>query len=200
MMQETYVSVWDDDIIAKSQWLEFSVDFSKKHGNALVAANGRTFIEIYKDKVSKREELIGRNDLGGHIWTLPREFLKYYLEMKMPTRYTGEDILISYALQKRGIDTMVPKMEGEKSAVNNYTFGNDKNSSHKTNQTPRMLLFCKLLKDGFETIKCKNCKDEHILNKCIKHFTKKAQVAEQKATIEDRKNNNNLVWSGISRK
>ena len=69
MMQETYVSVWDDDIIAKSQWLEFSVDFSKKHGNALVAANGRTFIEIYKDKVSKREELIGRNDLGGHIWT-----------------------------------------------------------------------------------------------------------------------------------
>ena len=82
MMQETYVSVWDDDIIAKSQWLEFCVDFSKRHGNALVAANGRTFIEIYNDKVSKGEELIGRNYLGGHIWMLPREFLKYYLKMK----------------------------------------------------------------------------------------------------------------------
>ena len=95
---------------------------------------------------------------------------------------------------------MVLKMEGEKSAVNNYTFGNDKNSSHLTNQTPRKLLFCKLLKNGFETIKCKNCKDQHILNKCIKHFKKQAQVAEQKAAIEDTKNNKKPVWTGISRK
>ena len=95
---------------------------------------------------------------------------------------------------------MVPKMEGEKSTVNIPAFGQDKNASWRTNQNPRILLFCKLLKNGFETIKCKNCKDEHFLNKCIKDFTKQAQVVERKAAIEERKNNNNIVWSGMSRK
>ena len=200
MMQETYVSIWDDDLIPKSQWLEYCVKYSKSNGNALVTANGITFSNIFPHKESNWSLVVGKSDFGGHTWTLPREFLKYYLEMKMPTRYTGEDILLAYALQQHGIDTMSPEHEGENAAPDPPSITADKNASWKKNQNPRHLLFCKLLKDGFSTIKCKNCKDQRILNECIKHFTTKALVAEQKAVLEDRRDNNSLVWSGVHRK
>ena len=158
-MKETYVSVWDDYIFPKSQWLQYCVNHSKSNGNALVRANARTFIKVYANKESFRMEFTGKNDLGGHTWTLPREFLKYYLEMEMPTLYTGQDILLSYGLQQMEIDTLVPKQEGERVAIKDENFGEDLNASHRRDQSPRRLLFCKLLKQGFKTSACVNCND-----------------------------------------
>ena len=157
LMQETYVSIWDDDMFPKSQWLEYYVNISKSNANALVTANGRTFIEIYENKEQVRHAYIGKNDFGGHTWTLPREFLKHYLTMEMPTLYTGEDILLSYALQRCGIDTLLPPQhEDERAAIHNYTaFGDDENASWRKDQSPRWYLFCRLLKQEFRTFMCK---------------------------------------------
>ena len=200
MMRETYVSVWDDDIFPKSQWLQYCVDHSKSNGNALVAANGRTFIKIYEKKCSDIE-VIGENDFGGHTWTLPREFLKYYLEMEMPTLYTGEDLLLSCGLQQHGIDTLVPKQEGERAAINDYKiFGNDRNSSWRKDQSPRWYLFCNSLKRGFKTIKCENCEDHRVLNACIKYYKKRSAVVDRKAELQDRLDNNKIAWSASKSK
>ncbi len=45
-MKEEYVSIWDDDILPKTQWLQYSVEYSKQNGDALVGGNGRTFIRL----------------------------------------------------------------------------------------------------------------------------------------------------------
>ena len=46
MMKESYVSVWDDDVFPRPEWLQYCVDFSKSHGNALVGSHGKLFIRI----------------------------------------------------------------------------------------------------------------------------------------------------------
>ena len=46
MSQASFVSVWDDDVTAGREWLNFSVGFSLDHGDALVGGNGRTLESI----------------------------------------------------------------------------------------------------------------------------------------------------------
>ena len=202
MMKETYVSVWDDDMFPKSQWLQYCVDQSKLYGNALVTANGLTFIRIHENEIPHTKFYEGLNDFGGHTWTLPKQFLKYYLEMEMPTLFTGEDILLSYALQQKGIITWKPPYkEDERIAIHDYkTFGDDENASWRRDQSPRWYLFCKLLKMGFKTLTCENCSDERVLNACLVLFEKQAKVAEDEAEIEDSKDNNRVVWSAPTSK
>ena len=114
MMRHTYVSIWDDDMLPESEWLEYCVKFSKSHGNALVGATGRIFVRLeqkgHKWKMVQKRT-IGRHDFVGHTWTLPREFLKYYLESEMLSLHTGEDIQLSFALQKVGIESWNPSQQ-----------------------------------------------------------------------------------------
>ena len=69
---------------------------------ALVGSHGKLIIRINKNKVTQRESF-GRSDFVGHTWTLPRTFLEYYLESDKLSLHTGEDIQLSFALQKVGV-------------------------------------------------------------------------------------------------
>jgi hypothetical protein len=77
----------------------------KEIHNLPLACNGRTFerFDLGKNKSIQRQ-YTGKNDFVGHTWTLPRVYLRYYLNMEPVSRYTGEDVQISYALQQYGID------------------------------------------------------------------------------------------------
>ena len=192
MMKETYVSVWDDDVIPQSEWLQYCVEFSKSHGNALIGANGRTFVSI--GEKMKQREFTGRNDFVGHTWTLPREFLKYYLESEMLSLHTGEDIQLSFALQKVGIESWKPPL-GKKKRAGNLSNAPNKFASYVQNQSPRELLFCKILKAGFKPLRCGNCNDTKIIDDCILRYQKKSQQIEQFSQEIDKFYNELIAWT-----
>ena len=198
MMKESFVSVWDDDVLPGNQWLEYCINYSLSHNNALIGANGRIFTKIKNNKMIW-SECYGENDFVGHTWTLPREYLKYYITSEMFTLHTGEDIQLSFALQKIGIKSIKPpggkdKMPGDtKEAVDKY-------SSWKTDQSPRQLLFCKILKYGFKTLLCSNCHQQEVLDKCIKHHENKAKLVEARMESIDKEENNIPVWTSNKHK
>ena len=197
MMNETYVSIWDDDMSPRSQWLEYCVNFSKSHGNALVGANGRTFVRNYGGKM-KQIEFIGKQDFVGHTWTLPREFLKYYLNSKRFTLHTGEDIQLSFALQKVGIESWNPPRIGNKRVDEIRTSSDRRVASWSQNQVPRELLFCRLLKVGFKTLQCTNCHDQRTIDKCISQLEKGAHEVEKAVQEKDRRDNSLIVWTATN--
>ncbi len=196
MMQEDWVSIWDDDVQPKSQWLQYSIEYSKKNGNALVGANGRTFVNIdaEKCKVKERWDQVGENDFVGHIWTLPRVFLKYLLEMKLITEHTGEDVQLSFALQKHGIRSVWPQMGQEKSAHDMPSFFYDQNAASRLDQAPRQVLFFQLLRYGFKTLKCSNCHNSDVIHKCINFLQATAKKVTKLAKIDDAVHNRNISW------
>ena len=195
MMKETYVSIWDDDVIPQSEWLQHCVELSKYHGNALVGANGRTFVNI--GNKMKQGEFPGRNDFVGHTWILPREFLKYYLESEMLSLHTGEDIQLSFALQKVGIESWKAMPQGKEKRVRDpqHLANDGRVASYLQNQSPRELLFCKILKSGFKVLRCGNCNDTKIVDDCIRRFEKKAQQVEQSAQEIDKNHNELIAWT-----
>ena len=196
MMKEDWVSIWDDDVQPKSMWLQYSIEYSENNGNALVGANGRTFVKIDEEKykVKERWDRVGENDFVGHIWTLPRAFLKYFLESKLITEHTGEDIQLSFALQKYGIKSMSPSMNGEQSAYDMPSFFKDEHAASLADQTPRQLLFCQLLKSGFRTLECSNCQNSDVLGKCIEFYKDKADNITKQAKIDDIEHNRKTTW------
>ena len=200
MMRETYVSIWDDDMFPESEWLEHCVNFSKSHGNALVGANGRTFVKLEK-KGHKwkmiQHDFPRRNDFVGHTWTLPREFLKYYLESEMLSLHTGEDIQLSFALQKVGIESWKPPLRKNKRVrAPNQWLANDRSvASWRQNQAPRQLLFCKILKVGFKPLKCSNCNDHKVIDSCIHSFKSESKLVEESSQLTDKRHNNMIAWT-----
>ena len=78
MMKESFVSIWDDDVLPEKQWIEYCVNYSMTHNYALIGANGRTFIKIKNNKMVQKE-FNGENDFVSHTWTLLREYLKFYV-------------------------------------------------------------------------------------------------------------------------
>ena len=199
MLRETYVSVWDDDVLPGSKWLEHCVKVSKAHKNALVGGNGRSFIELQslrggKTYKMKQRDSVGRQDFVGHTWTLPREFLKYYLEFDMLSLHTGEDIQLSFALQKVGIQSWKPEKKGQWN-LRDIPGAANANASYTKNQAPRELLFCKLLKAGFKTLKCSNCNNHKIIEKCIESLESRAKQVEMSSQLTDIQDNNNTVWT-----
>lgn len=178
LLNTDYVSVWDDDVIPSSNFVEQSIKYSKEHGYGLVGANGRTFssiVNINKSGFVRRDsgvtqinDIEGRVDFVGHIWTLPRPLLKYYISQKVFTHSTGEDIQLAYALQKQNIYSYnLPK---KLASVTDLENGADQHASWRKDQSPRELLFCEIIKDGFQTIQCKDCLDVAKINKCIEIF------------------------------
>ena len=199
MMKEDYVSVWDDDMLPKSQWLQYSIEYSRKNNNALVGANGRTFVKIDETthKVIERWNKRGVNDFVGHIWTLPRVFLRYFIESGLVTEHTGEDIQLAFALQKHGIKSMRPPTQGKKVAKDMKDFFYDKHAASRTNQSPRQLLFCQLFQAGFETIECKNCRNSNLIDKCIEFHKPRASNITTLAEKTDREENKKISWKSI---
>ena len=178
MMKESFVSVWDDDALPEEQWIEYCINYSISHNYALIGAKGRTFIKIENNKIVQKE-FYGENDFVAHTWTLLRENLKFYVTSQIirSTQHISEDVQLSFALQKVGIKSIKPPYEKNKSAFNTKEV-TDRHSSRKTDQAPRELLFCKILKYGFKTLKCSNCHETKTLNDCIKHYKLKGHGIE----------------------
>ncbi len=192
LMKEEWVSIWDDDVHPKTQWLQHCIEYSKQHGNALVGANGRTFAQLMKTGL-KQVERNGINDFVGHTWTLRRRFLAYFIGENMIFHHTGEDIQLSFALQKHGIKSMKPDMVGERSAIDIPSVVYQ-HASFLKNQAPRQLLFCLLLRSGFQTVECENCADVELINECINTNSEEAIDVINRVDYEDRRDNENTIW------
>jgi 2-polyprenyl-3-methyl-5-hydroxy-6-metoxy-1,4-benzoquinol methylase len=166
MSSAEYVSVWDDDIVVGNKWLEYSISESKKHGNALVGANGRIIHSISPLKQIRNK--VGENDFVGHTWTMRRELLRYFLATPQYTYLTGEDMQISFALQKHGIISWLPTHDNDGRYVTNTKWSGNNVASYIKPETnkQRSWLACTLIYNGFKTIDCNDC-DKGTAVKCI---------------------------------
>lgn len=195
IQKEKYVSIWDDDVYAKKQWLEHSLEYSRQHNFAVVGANCRLFQKIdLKANILVQREKTGRCDFVGHIWTMPRHHLASYVAMEPLTTYTGEDVQLAFALQKQGIEFHKPPMTGERYAGDLVSHATDKHSSWKKSQSPRTLLFCRLFLNNFTTLECSNCYDEQVLEKCLDINASQSDKIEEHDFKMD-SNDNVKYWS-----
>jgi hypothetical protein len=167
MSSAEYISVWDDDVHVGNKWLEYSISESKKHGNALVGANGRIILTISPSKYIQKH---GQpNDFVGHVWTLQRELIRYYIAQTQYTYVTGEDMQLSFALKKHGIISWLPIHHNDgRYAKDIESLIGDEHASYKNNKSTeqRNWLACTLVDHGFKLIECKNC-DKDTAAKCI---------------------------------
>lgn len=195
MQKEDYVSIWDDDVYAKKQWLEYSLQYSRKHNFAVVGANCRIFERIdLKANILVQKDRTGKCDFVGHSWTLPRQYLFFYIAMNYLTTFTGEDVQLAFALQQEGIEFHKPPMKGERAAGDIYSFATDNNSSWRKTQSPRTLLFCRLFLLNFKVLECSNCNDKTVLQRCLDMNNAKSQKAEEEAFRKD-SDDNLYFWS-----
>lgn len=181
-----YVSIWDDDIHVGWKWISYAIDVSKKNNNALIGGNCRSFTEMlsppkYKKKYAPLLRQSGKCkkhnstlvvDFVGHVWLLKRIFLRYYLGEQQFTYATGEDIQLSYALQKKGIVSISPYETDRDLQIKDYK--NNMQHASFTNenlQIRRQLLFLELLQAGFKTQRCQNCLDKTAIQKGIEYYT-----------------------------
>ena len=197
MMKESFVSVWDDDVLPEKQWIEYCVNYSMANNYALIGASGRTFIKIKNNKMVQRD-FDGENDFVVHTWTLLREYLKFYVTSQAITQHTGEDVQLAFALQKVGVKSIKPPF-GKNKGVIDTKEGQDKHSSWKTDQAPRQLLFCKILKYGFKTLMCSNCHEKKILNDCIKHHELKGEMIERNFENMNLRENKKIAWTNFTK-
>lgn len=174
MLDTEFVSVWDDDQIPASLWLENSVKLSLQNSNALIGANARNLRQISLQGEIRQSNAEGFVDFVGHIWTVYREYLRFFLGDLQYTYTTGEDVQLSFSLQKRNISSMFslvdmnvesPDTVDSASSVASYRTKDLK--YHAT----RNLLFCQLLHAGFKTKQCENCNSANI-QKCINFYSK----------------------------
>ena len=111
-----YVCIFDDDTIPGSKWLENCCQTMNKV-NGLLGTVG----VIFKNSMDEYEaacrhgwcdgnEEIKQVDIVGHSWFFKREWVQYMWEYydKETMFISGEDIALSCALQKKGINTYVP--------------------------------------------------------------------------------------------
>jgi len=181
-----YVSIWDDDVYVGKKWISYALDVSKKNNNALIGGNCRSFTEILSPpKISNKYTPLLRQsgnckqhnstlivDFVGHVWLLKRNLLRYYLGEQQFTHATGEDIQLSFALQKKGIISMSPYETDSDLRIRDYK--NNMQHASFTNQNlqiRRQLLFLELLQEGFNPQRCRNCLDKEAIKKGIVFFT-----------------------------
>lgn len=180
MLETEYVSIWDDDQLPEKTWLEKNIQFSIQHSNALTGGNARNFKKIRSDgqieqaaSESSHPTPEGYVDFVGHVWTLRREYIRFFLADIQYTYYTGEDIQLSFSLQKRNIPSF---FAGRSYNMHNpdTRHSSDKDATFRTKDLKyhytRNLLFCQVLQAGFKPRSCENCNSENI-EKCIQYYT-----------------------------
>ena len=185
MSTAEYVTIWDDDVELGKGWVQHCIETSRVHGDALVGANGRSIVSLLYDasNYSRQIERDGENDFVGHTWTLKRQLLKLFLAEPPVTYVTGEDIQLSYALQKYGIKSVKAK-HLDTAFARDTKFTTDKHASFtKDNlQVVRQWLFCMLIKKGFRLLECENC-DEVTANMCIELFRTRINSSTQEMSL-----------------
>lgn len=119
LMAETeYIWILDDDFLPGSKWLENVMQTELQTGDALFGSRGLLFkskhnyLEYQEVGTHNPNKNATEVDIVGHNWFFKRRFLadfwgRYY--EAFPSRLAGEDIHISYSLQRdKSIKTIVP--------------------------------------------------------------------------------------------
>lgn len=133
-----FICIIDDDTIPGTLWIEncFS-EFNKKEG--LYGTCGYIFNSDthYKNNYKRigwcnPNESVKKVDYVVHNWFFKKEWLEYFWNVdNIPLNY-GEDMNLSYQLQKQGIDTFVPphpkNIKSLWGSIKGTIYGDDKNS------------------------------------------------------------------------
>ncbi len=117
--QSEYVCIFDDDTIPGKQWLENCMNEMEKRegiygtiGVILTDPSKYTQGGHFRIGWARPNEQTQEVDFVGHSWFLKREWLEYmFSEMsryRSRYKYAAEDMSLSFACQKHGINTYVP--------------------------------------------------------------------------------------------
>lgn len=168
LCQTTCVSFFDDDTIPGSKWIENCISsFNSKpglYGGAGVVLLSREYMHHVRVGWPSKNADIQEVDLVGHAWFLPRSYLSlFWLEVPAGMD-NGEDIQLSYTLQKYGkIKTYCPPHPQDQpelfSSLRPFELGDDEKASSNGSIMPYPL-FCsqrnlcvqKALEGGWRTI------------------------------------------------
>ena len=199
MSSAKYVSIWDDDLSVGAGWLEHAVQFlQSRFDKAIVSSGGRLVQEIpdeyndydivygslTKDHPQTLQWACGTArpvDFSVQHHTLRRELLRFYLGSPVYTYATGEDMQLSFALQRMvgvNVYTIADSHGCRRDAWATADRGFGANGPHASwrhkPQEPRQWLLCKLIQDGFQLSDyCRNCHNATIVQACIDHFEQK---------------------------
>ena len=196
LAKSEYVSLWDDDVNPGKEWLKYCIQQSKIHGDALVGGNARMLGRIMSAAPNSSADVeqafakqIGFDggslqhgnrslvvDFVGHSWTLKREHLRYFLGERQFTYTTGEDLQLSFALKKHGIETWFPRQAFPSQSLADFVdLAHDRHASHLNDkQIIRQLLYCQVLQAGLGPRNCTNCGQTNV-NNCVDYFTRQMQ-------------------------
>lgn len=133
-----YVSFFDDDTIPGRRWFESCYNEDNKHpgiyGTAGVILNSPQYVHHERIGWPSMNEETTRVDLCGHAWFLRREYLQAMWVDPPASLENGEDIQLSFQLQKyAGVNTYCPPHpEDDKDrwgSLKGWEYGNDKKAS-----------------------------------------------------------------------
>lgn len=187
LMAETdYVWILDDDFVPGIRWLENVFRTEERTGTALFGSRGiifnskHNYLEYEEVGTHNPNERAMQVDIVGHNWVIKREYLGDFwgaYSKAFPSRFAGEDIHVSFALQSsQGIKTVVPphprenpELWGEKPTIEII----DGTGQEALSRSPEGLRrFEKALKHyrelGFETILHKGAQSENGLGTELK--------------------------------
>jgi len=112
LAQTEYVAIFDDDTIPGKKWFENCLNCMKVRpglygtiGVLLPTAEYTTGNKVGWEFPNKE---IKEVDLVGHAWFLKQEWLRHFWNEPVTSFQNGEDIQLSFALQKHKIYTFVP--------------------------------------------------------------------------------------------
>lgn len=167
LCQTKYIAMFDDDILPQKDWLKNCVDsINKKEG--IYGGSG----VILKNKSYNPNSKVGWNglhsnkiervDLVGHAWFFKQNWSKYLWYEKPVSWDNGEDIMLSYLVQKyANINTFVPPHPEDKKNLwsSNYAYaaktGSDENASWLINKDHfglRDNIAIKCINNGWKTV------------------------------------------------
>lgn len=112
-----YIAFFDDDTIPGKKWFENciqedSIESGLFGTRGLRFLNKKRYIDYEEFGWNHPNESKVEVDIVGHAWFFRKDYINFFWEVPRPlqmVKNAGEDIHISYALQKKGIKTFVPK-------------------------------------------------------------------------------------------
>lgn len=146
MVDTEYVALFDDDTIPGEKWFENCLNTMKTHeglmGSAGVILTGPYYRPHTRYGWSSQNRGVVEVDLVGHAWFLKTEWIRHFWAEKPYTWQNGEDIHLSYMLQRIGIKTYCPphpafdkslhgSLKGQELGTDDVAESNNKAVSHE---------------------------------------------------------------------
>jgi len=163
-----YLAFFDDDTIPGKRWFENCLNTMQTSeglmGSAGVKLHSNTYNPHTRVGWPNPNKEVERVSLVGHAWFMKREWLPYLWREKIPTFDNGEDIQLSYCLQKYGkIETFVPphpahnkdfwgSTKGNELGIDDVASSNNNEKSHKEFFSERDMCVQNALSNGWNAL------------------------------------------------